>query len=159
MVNEAVGVRGWNQPFVMSPEPIPQSKAFSFLVCSLAGYPSTIVFLSFERCCSLFGNVLIKICMPVALQPRTSSHWPFSSATSTPYIPTAAISITAWCLTHCQLLLGSQPALCRPCALLPPSLSPSRSLFPSVSLTLCLSRSCSLSFFLSVRKQQPIVRG
>lgn len=34
--------------------------------------------------------------------------------TSGPYIPTAAISITARCLAHCQLLLGSQPALCSP---------------------------------------------
>lgn len=48
-----------------------------------------------------------------------------------PYIPTAAISITARCLAHCQLLLGSQPALHSPV----------------------------LSFFFSGRKQQPIVRG
>lgn len=34
--------------------------------------------------------------------------------TSGPYIPTAAISITARCLAHCQLLLGSQPALRSP---------------------------------------------
>lgn len=45
--------------------------------------------------------------------------------------PTAAISITARCLAHCQLLLGSQPAL--------PIFVP--------------------FFFSTVIKQQPIVRG